>query len=117
MIWAGQLGNKFEAPGWWQATNCNKLRVDPTLQVRLQQGGMQTNTQSNHTGEEQWCNVDQYLDETVSSGACAVVGFFVGYTVALPKHKPDRFRLHRSQAELSVDWSILPPCVHCGSEE
>ena len=84
MIWAGQRDNKFETPGWWQAAQCKKLRGDPTLQVRLQRGGMQTDAKSSHTGEARWCNVDQYLDETVSS-TCAVVGFFVGYSVTLPK--------------------------------
>jgi hypothetical protein len=61
------------------------LRVHPTLQARLQREDTQTHAQSSHTTEERWCIVDQYLHETVSS-TCAVVGFFVGYTVALPTH-------------------------------
>ena len=37
MRWASQRGNKFEAPGWQQAAQCDQLRLNPTLQVRLQQ--------------------------------------------------------------------------------
>ena len=43
------------------------------------------------------------------SSTCAVVGFFVGYSAILPKATSELCPFRRQQAELSVDWHILPP--------
>ena len=92
------------------------MRVDPTLQARLQRGDMQTQAESSHTGQERCCNVAQFFHDTVSS-TCAVVGFFVGYAVALPKNTPEICPFCQAQAELSVDWDILPQLCHADNVE
>ena len=52
--------------------------------------------------------MDNYLIEAMSSG-CAIVGFFVGYSVMVGKKYSDACESRLGQAETSVDLMLLPP--------
>ena len=69
---------------------------------------MQTHVERTHTGDKRWSNFDQFLYEIVSS-TCAVVGFFVGFSVILLANTAGLATSRQTQAELSVDWNVLPP--------
>ena len=116
LAWATNLQKEFATPEWTAATCENRLQVDRTLQERTQRGAMQTKAEGTHTGEERWCNMDQFFVETVSS-TCAVVGFFVGYAVSLAKDSKEFCQSRQGQAELSVDWEILPPLCRADNVE
>ena len=96
------------------------MRVGCKLTGRFRSGRSEEQckkkAEGTHTGEERWCNMDQYFVETVSS-TCAVVGFFVGYAVSLAKDSKEFCQSRQGQAELSVDWEILPPLCRAGNVE
>ena len=60
--------------------------------------------------------MDDATFEVVSS-TCTVVGFFVGYSVALAKDTTEVSQSRKRQAEMSVDWGILPPPCRKGKLE
>ena len=62
-------------------------------------------------------NFDQFLYEMVSS-TCAVVGFFVGYSMTLPEDTSELCPSRQTQAECGLEYiaAALPP-GQCGSEE
>ena len=101
-------GRSFCLKRWVDESYEYQLRLDPELQKRSDRNAMQTQAEACHLGEERWCNTDSEHFEYVSS-TCAVVGFFVGYSVAIGKHTSSICPSRGLQAETSVDWSLMPP--------
>ena len=64
--------------------------------------------QTTHTGEERWSNLDNFCIECISS-SCSIVGFFVGYGVALGKGSSDLCESRVKDAETNIDWRMMPP--------
>ena len=80
---------------------------------------MQTHTDITNTSEARWCNVDQFLHETVSS-TCAVVGFFVGYSVTLPSDTHRALPISPGAGGVVRGLEYIAaalPRGQCGSEE
>ena len=84
------------------------MPFDPEIIKRSSRGAMQKTAQTTHTGEERWTNMDQNCFEVISSG-CAIVGFFVGYGVALGKVVGDLCPSRQDDAEVTIDWNLMPP--------
>ena len=78
------------------------------MQKRAVRNEMQREAETSHRGEARWTNMDNYLIERMSS-ACAIVGFFVGYGVALGKNSTDLCQSRAGQAETTIDFTLLPP--------
>ena len=85
-----------------------QLKLDPEIHKRQSRGDMQRDAQAGHTGEARWTNMDGQCYEVMSSG-CAIVGFFVGYGVALGKEKNGLCTSRTLQAESTIDWGMVPP--------
>ena len=98
---------KFET-GYMAGLAANyQMRFDREIHERQQRKVMQEKMQKTHTGEDRWTNIDNYCIELISSG-CAIVGMFVGYSVA--RAKPgDLCTSRQHDAETSVDWLQMPP--------
>ena len=84
------------------------MQIDPELQKRVSRKAMQEKAQKTHTGEERWTNIDRHFIEVCSS-ACAIVGFFVGYSVALGRNNSDLCLSRRGDAEVTIAWGLIPP--------
>ena len=69
--------------------------------------------QKTHMGEERWTNIGNHFVEVCSSG-CAIVGFFVGYSVALGRNNSDLCPSRRGDAEVTIAWGLMPPL--CGRD-
>ena len=95
-------------PAWLRTCNQRAMMFDPAMQERSDRLAMQRKSQTTHTGEERWTNVNSDLDEVFSSG-CSIVGFFVGYSVALGKKSTDLCQSRSKDAETTIDWSLIPP--------
>ena len=85
----------------------SEMRFDPELQKRRVRGTMQMQAQKSHTGEPRWTNMDQWLLESMSSG-CAIVGFFIGYSVAMGKATSRLCGSRVHEAETTIDWMMMP---------
>ena len=68
---------------------------------------LQMKAQTTHTGEERWTNIGNHCIECISSD-CAIVGLFVGYCVDLGKGHNDMCTSRRKDAELTIDWKLMP---------
>ena len=95
-------------PEWCEACQTYSMPFDPEILKRSDRRAMQMKAQTTHTGEERWTNVDHELVECFSSG-CSIVGFFVGYSVALGKKSTDLCQSRSKDAETTIDWSLIPP--------
>ena len=84
------------------------MPFDPEIQKRSNRKEMQMKAQTTHTGEERWSNLDNFCIECISS-SCAIVGFFVGYGVALGKDSSDLCQSRKQDAEMSIDFNMMPP--------
>ena len=80
---------------------------DPEIQKRVNRKEMQMKAQKTHTGEERWTNVDSHFIEVCSS-SCAIVGFSVGYSVALGKKNNGLCQSRQGDAEVTIDWDLMP---------
>ena len=85
-----------------------RMKFDPEIHKRQSCGEMQKEAQTTHTGEARWTNMDGQCYEVISSG-CAIVGFFVGYGVALCKEKNGLCASRKGQAESTINWELMPP--------
>ena len=54
--------------------------------------------------------MDQWLLESMSSG-CAIVGFFIGYSVAMGKATSRLCGSRVHEAETTIDWMMMPPMI------
>ena len=84
------------------------MPFDPEIQQRRSRKAMQMKAQTTHTGEERWSTLDNQCVECISSG-CSIVGFFVGYGVALGQKVSDLCESRKKDAETNIDWSMMPP--------
>ena len=106
--WMLQGERQYMTPEWRQACMENSMRFDPEIQQRLSRKAMQMKAQTTHTGEERWSNLDNCCIECISSG-CSIVGFFVGYSVAVCKRSSDLYESRKLTAETSINWNMMPP--------
>ena len=106
--WMLQGDRSYTTPAWRQACREWRMPFDPEIQKRSNRKEMQMKAQRTHTGEERWSNLDSTCIECISSG-CAIVGFFVGYGVALGKDSSDLCQSRKQDAEMSIDFNMMPP--------
>ena len=106
--WMHEKEKGWKSASWEELCNMNKMPLDPTMQKRAVRNEMQREAETSHRGEARWTNMDNYLIECMSS-ACAIVGFFVGYGVALGKNSTDLCQSRAGQAETTIDFTLLPP--------
>ena len=96
----------YDTPQWRDLCGKSQMCFDPKLQKRVKE--MQVKAQKTHTGEERWTNVDRHFIEVCSS-SCAIVGFSVGYSVALGKKNNGLCQSRQGDAEVTIDWDLMPP--------
>ena len=84
------------------------IPLDRELNKRNDRHAMQADADKSHIGERRWTNIDQCAFEVMSSHD-AVVGFFVGYGPALSYNKTHITFSRRDQAEVGLDWNMVPP--------
>ena len=105
--WMLHGDRRYMTPEWRQACSEHSMPFDPEIQERRSRKAMQMKAQTTHTGEERWSNLDNHCIECISSG-CSIVGFFVGYSVALGKRN-DLCESRKKDAETNIDWNMMPP--------
>ena len=106
--WMHRGERAYMTPEWRQACSECRMPFDPEIQKRSSRKEMQMKAQTTHTGEERWSNLDNCFIECISSG-CSIVGFFVGYSVALGAKSSDLCLSRLKDAETSIDWNVMPP--------
>ena len=90
----------FQPSGGHHSTGIvQHIELSPANHLRWQQ---------THTGEARWTNMDSQCYEVISSG-CAIVGFYVGYGVAMGKQTSDLCKSRKEDAETTINWDLMPP--------